>query len=170
MKTRDFGPEIMQNIEKKEMELKNFKFQGNMVRSTNPYLYSIYEDGKEEIRKGQQRCIIQIQNGESLLTDKNKILDAVVDFYSNLYSSQEISDQLIDNYLSDFIPPKVTEDQSLELDTFISASEIKNAMNDMTNNKSPGRMDLLRNFSDLLTPISVDVYNNIFLQGNCQKP
>ena len=178
MKFRGFGPEVMQNIEKKEMELKNFKFQGNMVRSTNPYLYSIYEDGKEisrkeEIRKGQQRCIIQIQNGESLLTDKNKILDAVGDFYSNLYSSQEISDQLIDNYLSDFIPPKVTKDQSLELDTFISTSEIKNAINDMTNNKSPGEdgltTEFYKKFSDLLTPILVDVYNNIFLQGKLPK-
>ena len=37
MKSREFGPDVIQNIEK-EIELRNFKFQGNMVRSTSAYL------------------------------------------------------------------------------------------------------------------------------------
>ena len=43
----------------------------------------------------------------------------------------------------------------------------------MTNNKSPGEdgltTEFYKTFSDLLIPILVDVYNNIFLQGKLPK-
>ena len=56
---------------------------------------------------------------------------------------------------------------------FISANELKTAISDMENNKSPGEdgltAEFYKTFSDLLIPILVDVYNNIFLQGKLPK-
>ena len=51
MKGRDPDPEILQNIEEKEQEIKNFISKGNLIRAKNDVLNKIYKEGKEVNRK-----------------------------------------------------------------------------------------------------------------------
>ena len=67
----------------------------------------MYEEGREihrkqEIKNGNQKCIFQIQN--DTLNEKEEIIAEIHNFYQNLYTSQNIDNNDIDNYLNDFEP------------------------------------------------------------------
>ena len=69
---------------------------------------------------------------------------------------------MTENYLTDL--PKADEDESLG--SYITLEEIKEALNSMENNKSPGpdglTKEFYREFIDLLGPILVKLYRQIF--------
>ena len=113
MKERDFDMEILQNITNIEQEIKNFISKGNMIRSKSEVLNKIYEEGKEisrkeEIKKGNYKFIHQLRSEvDKPIMDKEKIINEIKNFYQNLFTSQKIKEKDIEDYLSDFKPPNL---------------------------------------------------------------
>ena len=112
MLLQNFSQLIISNIESNLESLKNYKNNGKIVRTKSQYLNDIYDKGreistKEEIKKGQQKCIFKLNDNNNILTDKDQILNKINTFYTDLYTSQNIPNQCIDKYLENFNPPKL---------------------------------------------------------------
>ena len=175
MKQRYFNNETMQNINKKEKEIRNFLNKGNLVRAKNEALNRIYEEGmeinrKEEIRKGNYKFIYQIRNNEdTILTNREQIINEIHQFYQNLYESQDIDDNKINDYLTFFTPKVLTQEDDELIKGYIAKEEIKEAIKELSKDKSPGGDGITAEFYQLfqnrLIPILQEVYNNIWLKG-----
>ena len=171
---QNFSQEIKQNAKKKLNEIQNFKNEGIKVRTKNPNLNEIYSKGKElnrkeEIRKGNAKAIIKI-NGKS---EKDEILEETYKFYSKLYEKQNIDENEIDNYLLNFNPEQISQNEKEILDQFISNDEILQAIKQLNSNKSPGKDGLTAEFyktfdTDLVMNLN-ELYNNILLTGNATE-
>ena len=75
---------------------------------------------------------------DKIETDPIRIMQGEKDFYEKLYSDGNCSNDGIEQYLQNVDGPKLSE-QSKELcENQISEEEIKKAVSDMQNNKSPG--------------------------------
>ena len=92
------------------------------------------------------RNIYKIQNSTGITENQQEILNTAKNFYQNLYKSQNIKNNKIDEYLNNFIPEKLNDLQKHLLSTFISTDEIKLAINNMNLNKSPGEDGLTAEF------------------------
>ena len=102
-------PLLKEHIQQKEKELQNFINLGNVVRAKNNIVTKIYEEGREinrkqEIRNGNQKFIFHIKQDDDVLYGKDEIILEVHNYYQNLYTSQKIKNNDIDNYLQDFDP------------------------------------------------------------------
>ena len=129
IKTYYTDGETLDRIEKIDNEINTFRSKGNMIRSRNDDLNKIFEEGKEisrkmEIKKGHAKLIFQIQKDNIIYTEKEENLQLIHDFYQDLYLSQNIQDQKIDDYLADFKPPKLENEDKNDLKSFISEIEI----------------------------------------------
>ena len=126
-----------------------------------------------EIKKGAAKFIFQIVNEEETFLEKDEILNEVHDFYQKLYTSQNITEEAIQDYLEDLNPPKIKQEQINETNFFISEEEIKIAILDLNKNKSPGddgiTAEFYKKFHLELTPILAEVYNNIFIEEKLTK-
>ena len=175
MKQRDFNNETMQNINKKEKEIRNFINKGNLVRTKNEALNKIYDEGmeinrKEEIRKGNYKFIYQIRNNDDIIiTDKEQIINEIHQFYQNLYDSQDIDENRINDYLKNFSPKILTQEDDELLKGYIAKEEIRKAIKELSQDKSPGgdgiTAEFYQCFQNRLIPILQEVYNNIWLKG-----
>ena len=178
MLLKNFSQLIISNIEDNLESLKNYKNNGKIVRTKSQYLNDIYDKGreisrKEEIKKGQQKCIFKLNDNNNILTEKDQILNKINTFYTDLYTSQNIPNQCIDKYLENFNPPKLKKADFDFLDDYISSDEVKIAINDLNNNKSPGEDGLTAEFykknSQTIAPILADVFNDIFMKETLPK-
>ena len=169
---------IKQTIQEKLIEIQNFKNNGNTIRTKNKNLEKIYDIGREinkneEIKKGNMRNIYKLQNSTGITENQQEIFNTAKNFYQNLYKSQNIKNNKIDEYLNNFKPEKLNEQQKHLLSTFISTDEIKLAINNMNINKSPGEdgltAEFYKTFQDKLIPILQEVYLNIFLSDSMPK-
>ena len=117
--------------------------------------------------------IYKLQNSTGITEKQQEILNTAKNFYQNLYKSQNIKINKIDEYLNTFIPEKLNDLQKHLLSTFISTDEIKLAINNMNINKSPGEdgltAEFYKTFQDKLIPILQEVYLNIFLSDSMPK-
>ena len=175
-KDRIFDGEIIEKIEEIEEEIQIFKIKGNSIRGKNSTLDNIYIDGKEinrteEIRKGNSKFIVSVKNEEfGILNEKDEILEEIKDFYENLYSSQGIPDQKIENYLEDFNPEPIDPSQNENIGGFISCDEVRTAILDLNKNKSPGEDGLTPEFylkfCNQIVPYLTELYNNIYFSEN----
>ena len=166
---------VLENILEEEKKIKNFKNKGNLVRAKNDGLNKLYNEGKEinrkeEIKKGNAKFIYQIRENDSTITNKDDIIKAVHRYYQNLFESQIIDNNKIDDYLNDFTPPLITPDDKTDLDGVITQCEITEAIKDLQTDKSPGddglTTEFYKAFNSQLSPILVEVYNNIWMAGN----
>ena len=174
IKGYDPDPITLKNIEEKEQEIKNFKSKGNLIRSKNEALNKIYKEGKEisrkeEIKNGNVKLIHQLRKeNDSMVKEKSEIIDEIYNFYQNLFKSQSIDNEKIDDYLSNFKPPNLTKEDQEAMDRFISEEEVKEAIKNLNINKSPGddgiTPEFYQIFSHTLAPILAEVYNNIWLR------
>ena len=175
MKQRDFNNETMQNINKKEKEIRNFINKGNLVRTKNEALNKIYEEGmeinrKEEIRKGNYKFIYQIRNNDDIIiTNKEQIINEIHQFYQNLYESQDIDENRINDYVKNFSPKILTQEDDELIKGHIAKEEIRKAIKELCKDKSPGgdgiTAEFYQCFQNRLIPILQEVYNNIWLKG-----
>ena len=151
-KNRIFDGDIMEKIEEIEEEIHIFKIKGNSARGKNSTLESIYLDGKEinrteEIRKGNSKFIVSVKNEEfGILNEKDEIMEEIKDYYENLYSSQGIPDQKIEDYLEDFKPEPIDPSQNENIGGFITCDEVRTAILDLNKKKSPGEDGLTQEF------------------------
>ena len=109
-KDKIIDPLLKEHIQQKEKELQNFINLGNVIRAKNNIVTKIYEEGKEinrkqEIKNGNQKFIFQIKRNDEVLYEKGEIILEIHNYYQNLYTSQKIKNNDIDNYLQDFDPP-----------------------------------------------------------------
>ena len=89
-------------------------------------------------------------------------------FYQKLYLSQNINDNTINEYLENFNPTLLDEDEKEDLQTFLTEQEILHAIMEQKDNKSPGEdgitSEFYKKFKLKIAPILTEVYNNIYIR------
>ncbi|MCU7801456.1 MAG: hypothetical protein KZQ70_15325, partial [gamma proteobacterium symbiont of Lucinoma myriamae] len=78
-------------------------------------------------------------NGD-IIYDQSQILEETKNFYSSLYKNKDDEIQNVDMeiYLADFIVPKLSQEEALSLEGYLTLSEATYTLKNMSNNKSPG--------------------------------
>ena len=140
--------------------------QGNIIRSNNVSLNKLYQEGKKisrkhEIKKGNSKIINQVQDDDdNIYNTKHEILNIIQQFYQSLYTSQNIDDNDINDYLLDFQPTQITDEEK-KLGRFISEKEIIHSVDQQKDNKFPGEdgitAELYKKFKKQLVPILCEV-------------
>ena len=178
LKNQNPTEEILKDIEEKEKEIKNFQNLGNLIRSKNKILDKIYSEGKsinrkEEFEKGTSKFIFKIKANNKEYNEKEDILREIQSFYQNLYSSQNIPNAQIQDYLQDFNPPLLDSTQKDSIGAFIKEEEVDLVIRNLNLNKSPGldgiTAEFYQEFRPQLVPILTELYNNSLLQGYLPK-
>ena len=178
LKNQNPTEEILRDIEEKEKEIKNFQNLGNLIRSKNKILDKIYSEGKsinrkEEFEKGTSKFIFKIKANNKEYNEKEDILREIQSFYQNLYSSQNIPNAQIQDYLQDFNPPLLDSTQKDSIGAFIKEEEVDLVIRNLNLNKSPGldgiTAEFYQEFRPQLVPILTELYNNSLLQGYLPK-
>lgn len=81
---------------------------------------------------------IKYKDGK-ILNEPSQVNATFRSFYAELYSSEASHNQdACENFLNKILLPKLSEEDSLKLDTPISLDELKEAASDMCSDKSPG--------------------------------
>ena len=175
LRNRDPDIETLENIEREEELIKDFINRGNLIRSKNEALNKLYKEGKEisrkeEIKNGNAKFIHQIKKEDQSITNKEDIINEVHNYYQNLYTSQLIDDDEIDDYLNDCKPPQLLNEDKIALDDFINSEEVFDAIDDLILDKSPGddglTSEFYKAFKSQLNTILAEVYNNIYITNN----
>ena len=169
LKNQNPTEEILKDIEEKEKEIKLFQNLGNLIRSKNQVLDKIYSEGKtinrkEEFEKGTSKFIFKIKAYNKEFNEKGDILREIQSFYQNLYSSQNIPNTQIQDYLQDFNPPLLDSTQKDRIGAFIREEEVDLVIRNLNLNKSPGldgiTAEFYQEFRPQLVPILTELYNN----------
>jgi hypothetical protein len=107
------------------------------------------------------------KNGE-VVNDTDSILDIEYDFYKDLYSSVQIENDKIDEFL-EHVNKKIDEDDKNMCDSDITSDEIIEALTAMSKNKSPGSDGLTTEFYctfyDSLRNILPKIFNAAYDEG-----
>ena len=106
----------------------------------------ISELARLEKRQGDENTIYALadENGE-LKEGTDNVMNIVYNFYEDLYS-EEIEDEDIQNRLLKNIDKKVSDVDKDKLDKRIEINELKEALGNLQNNKSPGSDGLTKEF------------------------
>ena len=142
---------------------------GNRVRAKNSIINKVYEEGREinrkqEIKNGNQKFIFQIQNQNDILHEKEEIMAEIQNFYQNLYTSQNIDNNDIDNYLNDFDPINIDQFENDCLGSEITEEEIKNAIFTLNKDKSPGQDGITSEFYQQFWPKLTHILKEVYLE------
>ena len=134
----------------------------------NKYFYQI------EKQKQAKKLIKQLQNEQNkILTTNLEILKECQKFYQNLYNKQKnclnTQKELLNN-----IPKKVQIEHNEQLIKPINKNEIKQAINQIENDKSPGidgiPIEFYKTFYHTTDNDLLQIYNNIlFYEQNITK-
>ena len=89
--------------------------QGTIIRSNNEslnhitnYIKKAKKCRKHEIKKGNSKIINQIEDDDdNIYNTKHEILNIIQQFYQNIYTSQNIDNNDINDYLLDFQPTQI---------------------------------------------------------------
>ena len=129
-----------------EAELDNLcnkKAKGAQIRSR----YKWVTDGEKntkyflglEAKQQSSNVIREIKSdGNDSITSQSDIMGEMCSFYEKLYTSKNISDTDIDNYLSNTEIPKLSSNDKEYCDEFPTIEECREAVFNMKANKSPG--------------------------------
>ncbi|CAG2254043.1 unnamed protein product [Mytilus edulis] len=123
-----------------------------------------------EEKRGTKKEIKSLLDKNNKATDdKNSILQIILDFYSELYTSDGFNDQEVDEYLGKIELNELKEEDWSVLNQFISKEECLNNIKDFENNKSPGIDGLGKEFYlkfwNEIGDEVVEIVNNIYLKG-----
>ena len=92
-----------------------------------------------EKSRQKQSVIKELKVNENHFENTNDILGAMCNFYTSLYSSDNIPDEFIDNYLASLELEKViNENDANSCEEFPSLAECTDAVTNLKTNKSPG--------------------------------
>lgn len=135
-------------IRKKDLEnqvdnLYEIKAKGAQIRSRARWL----DEGEKitayflrlENKHQSHNVINRVRINDEIFSNTGDILNQLCKFYENLYSSQGISDEKIDDYLRDIeINTKLSDEDKEFFDKAPTIQECSEAVLEMKNNKSPG--------------------------------
>ncbi|KAK3084519.1 hypothetical protein FSP39_014674 [Pinctada imbricata] len=157
----------------KEIESENY--QGAKIRSKADNLD--FDENlsnyffRKETKRARQKMITRIKTESSELTTTGSILDAFRGFYSDLYTSEKIDNDLVDFFLSDV--PKLDKEDSDSCEGLITREEVWKALKAMENGKSPGCDGLTKEFYctffNIIGDQLVKVANLVFEAGSLSE-
>lgn len=106
----------------------------------------------------------------SITSDPDKINSTFKLFFSQLYTSESLTgENQLNTFFENLDLPKVSPENNLKLDTALTLSEIKEAIQSMSSGKSPGPdgypVEFFKRFSDQLAPLLLDMFNYSFNLG-----
>ena len=126
----------------------------------DPSAYFIHK----EIHQGKKKVIEQVEVDGVLKDKQEEIVNAFKNFYTDLYTAEGVQ-ELPNDYLQGL--PQL--DDNDDLGSKITLDEIRQALNQMDNNKSPGPDGLSKEFYlqyfELVAPLLVNLYDHIFTNG-----
>ena len=161
----DFNMNRKREIERELDKLIDYKIKGAQIRSKAKYIV----DGEKNtnfflsLEKKHQvnNTIREIKTGQGRVCENGDILNAMCDFYSNLYETKNINDADIDEYLISTETPSLSEELKQFCDQSPTKLEIRNAVFDMKTGKSPGFDGLNSEFYQCFWTDIEDLFNNI---------
>lgn len=100
----------------------------------------------------------------NIVSNTTDILDTEVEFYQNLYTSEQASSEN-QSILFKLIKRKISEDHKEKCDEIITKQQLTNSLNSMTKNKSPGfdglTVEFYQHFWDILGSLLTEVVHEI---------
>ena len=129
-------------IEKELDKLYEHKAKGAQIRSKAKWI----ADGEKNTKfflslekaHQQNNTIRELKTRDGNVFENGNILNAMCNFYSNLYTSNNIDDADIDSYLQRIETPVLSEDLKNFCEQNPTKLEMKHAVLDMKSGKSPG--------------------------------
>lgn len=99
---------------------------------------------------------IRVPNGE-ISSHSSEITDAFGKYYENLYRSQgRVGEEVMDTFFRNMLVPTITVEDKEGLDAPITLAELRQAVNGMANQKSPGPdglpIETYRQYGKILLP------------------
>ena len=151
-------------------DIENYKTQGTIIRSKEMTIINEERPNKyfylKEQQKQAKKHIKQLQNEKKneILTTNTEILKECSQFYKNLYSKQknciETQNEILTNLLN-----LMKNELNEQLTKRLNKNEIKQAIYQMENDKSPGidgiPVEFYKTFYDTLENDLIQLYNNI---------
>ena len=103
--------------------------------------HHIYKQGKElykreEKRKGGEKALDTLVIDGKTITNKAEIMKEIKNYYKQLYSTQCIDNNIIQQYLKDTQCKIITSDHKNLCEEFISVEEVKSTINKLATKKS----------------------------------
>jgi len=132
-----------QEIENRLSEMYNKEAQGAQLRSKAKYVETgevslkYFKDLEKVHQMNNVIECIEKDDGE-LVCENESILNECVQFYTCLYTSQRIENDVIDNYVRQTVMPMLTSTEKEICDQEITEKEVYEAVISLKNNKSPG--------------------------------
>lgn len=169
----EFKLEDKINIENKILDIENNINQGILVRSRLNYTTEDMDNidffKNHEVKNGEKRAIQTLIDAKdnTKINDKEEITNYITEFYSDLYTSQNINEQKINQYLNTTNLNQLNCDEQHQLEDFINEEECKKALEQFHNNKTPGIDGLSKEFYatfwDIMGADLTEIINNIYL-------
>ena len=137
--------EELENLKLELTELRQIKVKGAVIRSRATNLLEGEKPTKYfcslETHNYLSKIIPKLETADGkIITDQNDILKESELFYKNLFSNKDDTSAEINvkEYLKDLNVPKLTDNESNQLEGTLTLQELTNALRNMKNNKSPG--------------------------------
>ncbi|CAC5384259.1 unnamed protein product [Mytilus coruscus] len=170
----DISNERINKIKKEIEILEDNRKKGVIIRSREEYYngdlenIEIFELAEEE--RGIKKEIRELYDKNGILREnKEEIINIVRDFYKGLYSSQNIENERITDFLEGVKLNKLEEADWVHLNPIMTNEECFKNTKDFQNNKTPGIDGLGKafyvEFWDIIGEDLTEVINNIYLTG-----
>ena len=123
-----------------------------------------------EKNRQENNTIQSLKIGNTKVTGNSRVLREVTSFWENIYKSQEVNDQDIEEYLADISLERVLADkEQLICEGLLTIEECSEALKNMKSNKSPGSDGLPKEFYvtfwDNIKHMVIDSLNESFQKG-----
>ena len=170
--------QIHENLVTRQAELKSYidnyydkKAKGIQIRARANWVQkgersTRYFLGLENKRQSSNVIRTLQDNDGNLLESDHDILSEMTDYYKNLYSEKQIDDESIHNYLQSAYMTNILNDTDSKFcDSKIKLSELRNAVESLKLNKSPGLDGLTAEFYQKFWPLLEQYYHLMILES-----
>ncbi|CAC5384510.1 unnamed protein product [Mytilus coruscus] len=170
----DISNERINKIKKEIEILEDNRKKGVIIRSREEYYNGDLENIKifelAEEKRGIKKEIRELYDKNGILREnKEEIINFVRDFYKGLYSSKNIENERITDFLEVVKVNKLEEEDWVYLNPIMTNEECFKNTQDFQNNKTPGIDGLGKafyvEFWDIIGEDLTEVINNIYLTG-----
>ena len=166
------GREVIE-VRKRLPEMNDNQATGALIRAKmeEGLVADIVEYKKKENRRGIVNRITTVNTNGHAHTDEGEILNQVNTFYQQLYTRVEVDPEATTQPLQNTTNTLLHTDTT-HMDDPIWEAEVKKAIRESNNNKSPGpdglTYEFYKTFESQMSEILSEVYNNIHLQGRME--
>jgi len=160
----DYSDQILA-LQKYIEEFQAQRFFGARIRSRAQILDNNEKPSRfffqKELKRSSDKTIKNLNYNGKIADKTSDIIEATVDFYEKLFSSQSVDEEQFDTFLSDL--PHLSDASRRTLDKDLNKDEIYLALKAMDNNKSPGSDGLTKEFYLSFFDVLGDVLLNVYL-------